>query len=136
MSKSRMTMIRFTQLHSLRRRTAALLALVAMAMLFLGPLISQVESAERHHGMAGMSHSGMPGMMPMGEMPKAAVFHWFDQCGYCSLWQHFPTAHIHVPAVARDALKPAGRRIQSPVSSAADAPTFPNALSRAPPMLS
>ncbi|MDF3917867.1 DUF2946 domain-containing protein [Salinicola salarius] len=82
--------------------------MLAMVMLFLGPLISQIQASGSHH--SSMRMAAMPGMSMshMDDAPEAAVFSWHDQCGYCSLWQHFPTANIDVPAVVRDALKPEG----------------------------
>lgn len=101
-------MIRLARTNSAYRHPAASLAMLAMVMLFLGPLISQIQASGSHH--SSMRMAAMPGMSMshMDDAPEAAVFSWHDQCGYCSLWQHFPTANIDVPAVVRDALKPEG----------------------------
>ncbi|WP_157959069.1 DUF2946 domain-containing protein [Salinicola endophyticus] len=131
-------MIRLTRTRSAYRRLAASLALLAMMMLFLGPLISQIQASESSH--SSMRMAAMPGMsmasMHARDTPERAVFAWHDQCGYCSLWQHFPTAHSDVPAVVRSVLKPAGGRFESPRPAASSDHLWFEGRPRAPPAFS
>lgn len=131
-----MTMMRLAQTSSAYRQLAASLALMAMVMLFWGPLISQIQAGDSHH--PSMRMDAMPGMSMSHshDMPEAAVFSWHDQCGYCSLWQHFPTAHSDVPAVFRSVLKPASARFESPRPSASDRRHQLEGRPRAPPAFS
>ncbi|WP_072821729.1 DUF2946 family protein [Modicisalibacter ilicicola] len=128
-------MLRLSSRKSLHHYFAAYLALAAMAIVFLGPLISQVQAGDRHDSsMAGMSHAGMPDhAAPVNPQAEVALT-WFDQCGYCSFWQHFPTAHVVTPKVARDAFKPSDGEVACPRPSAVCSPSFPSALARAPPI--
>ncbi|MFG6176034.1 DUF2946 family protein [Halomonas sp. THAF12] len=119
-------------------RLAAGLALLAMIMLFAGPLTSQLQAADHHHPPgeheAGHSHGAMPGMPTSGD--GAAVFRWFEPCGYCALWQQFPSAHVALPAIAREALKPACSHFQPARPAATRSVADPGARPRPPPRLS
>ncbi|MFC0338075.1 Protein of unknown function [Kushneria avicenniae] len=125
---------------SVTQRQAVSLALMAMIMMFAGPLISQTRlvGTEEHQGhrSAAMTHSVMMSAAMASEHHQANVFKWFDQCGYCSLWQHFPaTPPDHLPLL-RDHGKPPSLVVMHTLRGMATAPVFPHALSRAPPMFS
>ncbi|WP_137079981.1 DUF2946 domain-containing protein [Halomonas caseinilytica] len=126
-------MIRLARTNSAHRCLAAILSLMAMVMLFLGPLISQIQASGSQHPLVRMA--AMPGITVSNihDMPETAVFNWHDQCGYCSLWQHFPTAHIDVPAVVRSVLKPADVRFESIRTTAPDDRRRFEGQPRAPP---
>ncbi|KIH83627.1 DUF2946 domain-containing protein [Pseudomonas batumici] len=124
-----------------RRRTAAWLSLLAMLLVFVGPLIGQGMSLA--HG-AGSSNEEICGAVPgpgvaalqdSGSAGHHGAMIW-EKCGYCSLlFQH--------PALG-DAHALAPRLGQPPVSfthhhftpEQASAPVFPGARSRAPPRAS
>lgn len=123
------------------RGIASRLALFAMLMVFLGPLIGQgTARAHEAHRHASMSHSpmgdmdcgAMPGRASMGEYHGMAIW---EKCGYCSLlFQHPPLLESKlpgqdrgVPALRLAASEPAARRTTAPV--------FPGARSRAPPLI-
>lgn len=123
---------------------ATLLALLAMVMVFVGPLISQLETdatsltRASHYGTpADSRHGHMQGAAPChAHANEQAVFTWHDQCGYCSLWQCFPVTGAAIPITKRDILKPAAAHFHPAPINRHSVPVFLNALSRAPPIFS
>lgn len=145
-----------------RQGVGTWLALFAMLMIYVGPLVSQSlpmdhampmdhvmpmehgESSGQHHamsGMEGMDHSGGHHAAPQhaapashGEKPLTADA-FMEKCGYCSLLIHSPP--LTPPPVQLDHGLPAtGTPVAQLASSTIPAsPVFPGARSRAPPFL-
>ncbi|WP_435638908.1 DUF2946 domain-containing protein [Carnimonas bestiolae] len=123
-----------------QQRLAAVMALFAMLILFVGPVVSQLQNVERH-STVGQHHNAMAGcdmadMQPSHHDHENALSHWFDQCGYCSLWQHFPTAPFDLPVIIYGHLAPAITVRASPTSAAAETVTYSLPQSRGPPSIS
>lgn len=61
------------------------------------------------------------------------VFNWFHQCGYCSVWQQFPTAHTCLPAISLQAFITHDHLLTQPTQAMQSCDNYPHALTRAPP---
>jgi len=121
-----------------RRRTAAWLSLLAMLLVFVGPLIGQGMSLA--HG-AGPSNEEICGALPgpgvaalqnSGSADHHGTMLW-EKCGYCSLLFQHPAlgdAHALVPRLGPLAVGFAHNHF---TPEQASAPVFPGARSRAPP---
>lgn len=110
-------------------RIALYMAFIAMYLLLAGPLISQYQGGGHHHTASKISHhhqtSHTEGMEP--------VFHWFHQCGYCAVWQQFPTAHAFLPAISLQAFITHDHLLTQSTQVMKSCDNYPHALTRAPP---
>ncbi|MGJ8523192.1 hypothetical protein R84981_001885 [Carnimonas sp. R-84981] len=195
-------------MHTIRRRygdIAALMSLLAILMLFIGPLVSRTLMCAEHahaapaamadavrfdfpqRGMPGASSTSMAAASGVAERAHHAMLHashashahsvsqevasaeaqgdatmpmashhashahasmpsvshqhsdssadWFDLCGYCSLWQHFPLVHLTLPAIAVSHFPPHAARVSSVVPVVIRAMPRSPAQPRAPPSL-
>lgn len=116
------------------RRLVAWLSLFAMLLVVCGPAIGQASAALRHHAMpAGMMmHVGMESRaIGAGHHVDTAGLH--DQCGYCSLFGHFPVLAEASGSSTPDGAIVSAPRVPEVLASQASTTTFPNALTRAPP---
>lgn len=126
-------------LYSLYYRCALALAWVAMCLLFTGPLLSQFQ-ASHHHDHAASAEHHHKHHHPDQHQHHAADHHqssglldWYNQCGYCELWQHSPSLSIVLPAIAHTAfLVPSGLFLALHIGALFQH-NYPHALSRAPP---
>ncbi|WP_447894567.1 DUF2946 family protein [Vreelandella sp. GE22] len=108
------------------------MALVAMLLLLVGPLISQLQAHDHahhgdHHEHSGLGHDGQP------TAPSEPIFTWFHECGYCSIWQQFPSAHALLPTIARQAFIHQAPLPQMPLQGFASLDHYRHAPPRAPP---
>ncbi|WP_447554468.1 DUF2946 family protein [Vreelandella sp. EE22] len=122
-------------------RSALHAALVAMLLLLVGPLISQLQAGhhhhqdghhEHHHGDS-VSHHEHSRQYAGPVTPSEPIFTWFHECGYCSLWQQFPSAHALLPAIARQAFIHHAPLPQMPQLGFASLDNYRHAPPRAPP---
>ncbi len=121
-----------------RRRTAAWLSLLAMLLVFAGPLIGQGMSLAHGAGPSTEEICGAapgPGMVSLqdaGSPDHHGTMIW-EKCGYCSLlFQHPALSDSH--ALAPRLGQPQASLAHIPFSpEQASAPVFPGARSRAPP---
>lgn len=116
-------------------RYAARLALIAMLLLVTGPVIGQLSAfgESGHHqpdvSMPTMAHAASPAQ----HHPLSNVIGWHEQCGYCSLYQHFPVLAGILPPVAHMPLLAAAVQAADTHSAYGRLTVFPHALTRAPP---
>lgn len=110
------------------------MALVAMYLLLVGPLFSQLQAAKQAHHAA--YDAELCGTLPEPSSSSGSHAHWHHQCEYCVVWQHSPTSHTYLPAIGiRAFITP----MQLPtvfVQGIAALHNYPHALTRAPPLLS
>ncbi|WP_193092665.1 DUF2946 domain-containing protein [Halomonas colorata] len=129
-------------------RIALCMAFVAMQLLLVGPLISQYQSDGQHHAHHEASHhsSHQGGGHHQHTAPQAShhhhvghaeevepIFNWFHQCGYCAIWQQFPTAHTSLPAISLQAFITHDQLLTQPTQAIKSCDNYPHALTRAPP---
>lgn len=119
------------------------MAFLAMHLLLTGPLISQYQAGGQHHAhhtgghdhhavqQADHSHHHHAGQADTLE----PVFNWFHQCGYCAVWQQFPSTHTFLPAIGRQAFIAHGLLTTQPTQDIQSWNNYPHALTRAPPAL-
>ncbi|MEG7362578.1 DUF2946 domain-containing protein [Pseudomonas citronellolis] len=123
--------------------TGIWLALFAMLMIHLGPLLSQ--SMPMDHPMPAMA--GMEGMACSEQMRGGhhgadaaqqgfSADHFMEKCGYCGLLLHSPA--LETPRLALSADLPGAAPAPQVVieQSIPPSPIFPGARSRAPPSMS
>lgn len=79
--------------------------------------------ASKHHHHSGHAEAVEP------------VFNWFHQCGYCTVWQQFPTAHTFLPAISLQAFITHDQLLTQPTQAMQSCDNYPHALTRAPPFL-
>lgn len=115
------------------RAFAARLGLLALALIALAPLASQLRAEPADWSwlseLACHEGAGSTAVVPDGARPVLQV----DVCGYCSLFSHCPAlADNHWPLAGRLRAAPEPRAAlpAQPLPRA----HFPRALSRAPPM--
>ncbi|MEL7612818.1 hypothetical protein AAGW18_09965 [Vreelandella titanicae] len=119
-----------------------------MHLLLAGPLISQYQAGDQHHANQDTSHlsSHQGGGHHQHATPQASkhhhssnaeavepVFNWFHQCGYCTVWQQFPTAHTFLPAISLQAFITHDQLLTQPTQAMQSCDNYPHALTRAPP---
>ncbi|MGY4878203.1 hypothetical protein ACLUEY_09990 [Vreelandella aquamarina] len=125
------------------------MAFMAMQLLLVGPLISQYQSGEQHHSHHGASHhsSHQNGGHHQHTALKASnhhhhagldetvepIFNWFHQCGYCAIWQQFPTSHTALPAISLQAFITHDHLLTQPTQAMQSCDNYPHALTRGPP---
>ncbi|MGP9567872.1 hypothetical protein ACT3RP_10555 [Halomonas sp. AOP5-B2-8] len=135
-------------------RMALFMAFVAMHLLLGGPLISQYQAGGQHHANHGTHHppshpsSHHGGGHHQHAAPQASndhhhhagqaetvepIFNWFHQCGYCAVWQQFPTTQALLPAIGQQAFITHERLLSQPAQGTQSCDTYPHALTRAPP---
>lgn len=136
-------------------RIALYMAFVAMHLLLGGPLISQYQAGGQHHANHGTDHSSshssshQNGNHHQHAAPQASqhhhsaghaeavepIFNWFHQCGYCTVWQQFPTTPTVLPAISQQAFITHGQLLTQPTQAMRSCDNYPHALTRAPPFL-
>ncbi|WP_447956613.1 DUF2946 family protein [Vreelandella sp. EE7] len=119
-------------------RIALCMALVAMLLLLVGPLISQLQAHDHahhgdHHAHSGLGHEGHHAHHGQPPAPTEPIFTWFHECGYCSIWQQFPSAHALLPTIARQAFIHQAPLPQMPLQGFASLDHYRHAPPRAPP---
>lgn len=121
-----------------RSRLAARFALLAMLLLVTGPLIGQLRAAG-HTGHTGhishVGHTGHNSHAGHGDTQPQAAFGWHAQCGYCSLFQQVPVLMAMLPYVAPVASPAITAPVVATRRAHGGAAVFPQALTRAPPVL-
>ncbi|NWA25004.1 DUF2946 domain-containing protein [Pseudomonas gingeri] len=116
-----------------RRRIGAWLSLLAMLLVFAGPLIGQGLSLA--HG-AAPANDDICGAVPGPSLADHHGTMLWEKCGYCSLlFQHPALSDSHALA-PRLALVPVSFAHNHFIPEQASAPVFPGARSRAPPQAS
>ncbi|MFC4208206.1 hypothetical protein ACFOWV_09970 [Vreelandella malpeensis] len=85
-------------------------------------------SAHPHAHQSAHSHSSHASPQTL-----EPIFTWFHECGYCSLWQQFPTAHAVVPGIARQAFIAHAPPSRHSPQALPPCDHYPNARPRAPP---
>ncbi|NWD71835.1 DUF2946 domain-containing protein [Pseudomonas gingeri] len=124
-----------------RRRIGAWLSLLAMLLVFAGPLIGQGLSLAHGAGPANDDICGaVPGPSLAAQQGAGSADHHgtmlWEKCGYCSLlFQHPALSDSHALA-PRLALVPVSFAHNHFIPEQASAPVFPGARSRAPPQAS
>lgn len=128
----------------------AKLGLIAMLLLTLGPLISQLTAPEKSSGMmssmtqmivSNSDHGGMDHDHAKTEHDSMGHDHtkmdhaWYDQCGYCSLAFNFPFIFSSLPDVIRDTPQATEAVVKFVRSAFRPNTIFLLALKRAPPHL-
>lgn len=132
-------------------RIALCMAFVAMHLLLGGPLISQYQAGGQHHANhnASLPSSHLGGNHHQHAAPQASqhhhssghaeavepIFNWFHQCGYCTVWQQFPTTHTFLSAFSLQAFITHGQLLMQPTQAMQSCDNYPHALTRAPPFL-
>ena len=132
-----------SMLHQLNIRAVLLarIGLFSMLLLTLGPLIGQLTAPKMSammmpHSVSQHDHSAMPSHASQTNDTMQSMHHvWYEQCGYCSLVQHFPFLSSTVPAVVRDAFITTWVPVEFVRSAFNSAALFLHALKRAPPTL-
>lgn len=122
-------------------RTALFIAFVAMSLLLVGPLISQYQAGGEHHaGHEGGHHQHAAPQASTDHHHHAGqaetvepIFNWFHQCGYCAVWQQFPTTQALLPAIGQQAFITHERLLTQSTQGTQSCDTYPHALTRAPP---
>ncbi|MFI0473430.1 DUF2946 family protein [Halomonas sp. HMF6819] len=135
--------------HSRWYRVALHAALTAMLLLLISPLISQSQAGhhDQHAGHHDAAHSHDAPSAHHHAHPSAhdhsthvsqqslePIFTWFHECGYCSLWQQFPSSHAFLPAIARQAFVHHAPRPKPPHQGFASFDNYLHAPVRAPPL--
>ncbi|WP_248795861.1 DUF2946 domain-containing protein [Pseudomonas sp. MWU13-2105] len=123
---------------SRRRRAAAWLSLLAMLLVFVGPLIGQGLSLAHSAVPASTDICGaVPGLGLAMQQDAAPADHHgtmiWEKCGYCSLLFQHPAlsdSHALAPRLGLTPLSFADNHFSPGQTSA---PVFPGARSRAPP---
>ncbi|SDD03141.1 DUF2946 domain-containing protein [Paraburkholderia lycopersici] len=111
----------------------AWLGLVAMWLIVLAPLVSQLVAAQHLHEPDSTLCSAM---QPVQSAPHLSHDDAFGACGYCHLLEH----HVAMPSIA--APEPAGAlvvaldKVAPPVSRDIPSGAFPSGRPRGPPSLS
>lgn len=153
-------MTAFHALYRLRRPVARL-ALLAMLLLVLGPLVGQLSAAPRDHhaghgaGMAEDSHhAGHPGAGVVEREHHAdhaagvsasarsaeardvapVAAHWHAACGYCTLFQQMPVLSAMLPSVPPLAAQAITAPVVATRAAHGGPAVFPQAPTRAPPL--
>ncbi|MBB3141912.1 DUF2946 domain-containing protein [Halomonas organivorans] len=120
------------------RRPAARLALLAMLLLVLGPLIGQLSAAERHHHAGHAMDMAKPGVMAMAVEADAtassSTHHWHPACGYCTLFQQMPVLSAMLPSVPPLAAQAITAPVVATRAAHGGPAVFPQAPTRAPPL--
>lgn len=134
---------------SRRHRLAAWLALLAMLMIFIAPVVSQSlamahapggdivaahTAAMSHHDAAhagSMSHHDQSDHDPVDHSD-----HGIDQCGYCTLLTQLPALGGVAGAILNDVLLDSGPARLGRYNRHVTKAVFPTALPRAPPLAS
>ena len=124
-----------------RRRTGAWLSLLAMLLVFVGPLIGQGLSLAHSAGPAledicgAVPGQGLAAQSDSGPADHHGTMIW-EKCGYCSLLFQHPALSDSHALVPRLALIPSSFAHNHFTPEQASAPVFPGARSRAPPQAS
>ena len=130
-----------------RRQHGSWIALFAMLMIFIGPLISQSMPMNQHAStpapmsmdmsmdMPGMDHAGH-GATPSAEHcpPQSSQHVLWEKCGYCSLLFNCPALTGGGDFVAFNIPPPNTFTPPSPRLGHGRQPFFPGARTRAPPI--
>lgn len=118
------------------------MAFVAMHLLLTGPLISQYQAGGQHHAHHAGGHDHHAAQQADHDYHHAdqietlePVFNWFHQCGYCAVWQQFPSTHTFLPAIGRQAFIAHSLLLTQPIQDIQSWDNYPHALTRAPPAL-
>ncbi|WP_168380891.1 DUF2946 family protein [Modicisalibacter radicis] len=113
---------------------AIYLALLAMLLVLVGPIVGQLCAyGEPHHTAHGSRDGHAVGMASSAAEHHSPARDWHTQCGYCSLLLHVPVLDGVVPRIERQAQGVEDARVAA-VRAAHGAPAlFPHALTRAPP---
>lgn len=121
-----------------------------MLLIFIGPLISQAMPMEHHTGMSmpmsasmdmgksahGAGHGAEHGAQHHAPVNEDAADHaLWAKCGYCTLLFSCPALIQSLAFIALLPPNPADFYISSPQAGHARGSIFPNARSRAPPLL-
>lgn len=118
-----------------RKHLTAWLGLVAMWLIVLAPLVSQLVAAQHAHEPDAALCSAIQPAGPVS-MPHLSHDDAFGACGYCHLLEH----HVAMPSVAAPepvaALILARETIAPPVTHDIPLSAFPSGRPRAPPVLS
>ena len=124
-----------------RRRVGAWLSLLAMLLVFVGPLIGQGLSLAHSAGRSSEDMCGaVPGQSLSARQDSGSAAHQgtmiWEKCGYCSLlFQHPALSDSHALAL-RLGLTPVSFAHSHFSPEHAWPPVFPGARSRAPPSAS
>ncbi|MBV6749265.1 DUF2946 domain-containing protein [Pseudomonas chlororaphis] len=121
-----------------RRRTGAWLSLLAMLLVFVGPLIGQGLSLAHNAGPSSEDICGaVPGLIVAAPQDSGSADHrgtmLWEKCGYCSLLFQHPALNDSHALAPRLALIPTSFAHNHFSPEQASAPVFPGARSRAPP---
>jgi hypothetical protein len=133
-----------------RKSRGAWLSLFAMLMIFIGPLISQAMPMDQHAGMLMSAPASMATSMDMDMPSEHAACHeqpasvdqagadhvLWAKCGYCTLLFSCPAITQALAVVALAPPRPADFFNAATQPGHARGSVFPNARSRAPPLLS
>ncbi|MFG6176017.1 DUF2946 domain-containing protein [Halomonas sp. THAF12] len=143
-----------TPFHALHRhrRPVARLALLAMLLLVLGPLVGQLSASQRdhhaghasggtahghhagHHGASEMERHADHGMaMPAEARNAAPEARWHAACGYCTLFQQMPVLSAMLPSVPPLAAQAITAPVVATRAAHGGPAVFPQAPTRAPP---
>lgn len=131
-------MTSFIPCATLRHRAGAWLSLLAMLLVFAGPLIGQGMSQARAPQAAlddicGGPPAGIALLAQRSLQPSPHHLALWEKCGYCSLlFQHPALADSHT-ALFFAGVRPLGYPSATFSTQQAVAPVFPGARSRAPP---
>lgn len=126
-----------------RRQHGSWIALFAMLMIFIGPLISQSMPMNQHASTPAPMSMDMPGMDHAGHGAKPSAEHCppqssqhvlWEKCGYCSLLFNCPALTGGGDFVAFDILPLNTFTSPSPRLGHARPTFFPGARPRAPPV--
>lgn len=121
-------------------RAGAWISLVAVLMMFIGPLIAQAMPMNHSGGQAMPQHAGMamdmPGehCQPQPSHDKNTQLHpLWERCGYCSLFFHCPALPQTLQVRADTAPPTTARLLVQARQGHGVQPVFPGARTRAPP---
>lgn len=114
------------------RCRASWLALLAMLLLSVGPLLGQFSQPAAPAWLSELACGDHPDS-PDGALDHQALW---VKCGYCSLLLNSPATSCASPLLALAAVLPADRPIAPLRSGVARAAVFPGSRSRAPPVYS
>lgn len=111
---------------------ASWLALLAMLLLSVGPLWSQLSQPAESAWLTELACGEHVGSQ---ELPQDHDALW-AKCGYCTLLLHSPATSCASPLLALAATAPADRHAAPVRSGVARSAIFPGSRSRAPPVYS
>ncbi|GAB3338336.1 MULTISPECIES: DUF2946 domain-containing protein [Chromohalobacter] len=113
------------------RRFTAWLSLFAMLLVVCGPVVGQASASLRHDAMPAHAEAGHGDHSRDGHVASVGLH---DQCPYCSLFGHFPVIEGAFTASVVDNAAVIAPHAPRVLASQAVTTTFPNALTRAPPL--